>query len=65
MRFGLMQTRVGLITLLKNYRFEIASETLIPMKFDPKSFFLSPIGGMNLKISEVNQWDARYLKVYV
>lgn len=54
-RFGLMQTRVGLISLLSNYKFDVAiGKTPIPMEYDPKSFVFAPIGGMNLKISLVD-----------
>lgn len=55
MRFGLMQTRVGLATLLSNYRFEISKDTQVPVVFDRKSFILSPEKMMNLKISLVNK----------
>ncbi|CAD7079515.1 unnamed protein product [Hermetia illucens] len=36
LRFGRMQSRIGLITLLKNYRFKPCSKTPIPMVFDEK-----------------------------
>ncbi|CAD7079534.1 unnamed protein product [Hermetia illucens] len=32
-RFGQMQTRIGLVTLLKSYRFTKCSDTPIPMKY--------------------------------
>uniref|UniRef100_A0A1L8E423 Putative cytochrome n=1 Tax=Nyssomyia neivai TaxID=330878 RepID=A0A1L8E423_9DIPT len=53
MRFGMMQTRVGLATLLSKYRITPTSRTPIPMKYDPKSAVLSPIGGMWLKIEKI------------
>lgn len=55
MRFGMMQTLVGLATLLSNYRFEICSETQIPLVMEPKSFFLAPQKMMNLKITTVDK----------
>ena len=55
MRFGLMQTRVGLATLLSNFKFEISKETQVPVFFDPKSFILAPEKMMNLKITTVNK----------
>jgi len=55
MRFGLMQTRVGLATLLSNYRFEISKETQVPMVFDRNSFILAPEKKMNLKITVANK----------
>jgi len=50
MRFGLMQTKVGLVSLLSKYQFSVSKKTLIPLVFDPKSFNLSPLGGMWLQI---------------
>lgn len=55
MRFGLLQTRAGLITLLNKYEFTVAAETPIPMVYDPKAFILTPEGGMNLKITEYKE----------
>lgn len=53
MRFGLMQSRVGLITLLSKYKFDICRETPIPAELDPQVAVMSPKGGMYLKISKV------------
>jgi len=54
MRFALMQVRVGLVTLLSNYRFEICGETQVPVVFDHRTFLLTPEKGMNLKITVAN-----------
>jgi cytochrome P450 family 6 len=51
MRFGLMQTKVGLITLLNKYKFDVCDKTPIPMVFDPRSNFISADGGVHLQIS--------------
>jgi cytochrome P450 family 6 len=50
MRFGLMQTKVGLVSLLSKYQFNVSKKTPIPIVIDPKSFNLSPLGGMWLQI---------------
>jgi hypothetical protein len=50
MRFGLMQTKVGLVSLLSKYQFSVSKKTPIPLAIDPKSFNLSPLGGMWLQI---------------
>jgi cytochrome P450 family 6 len=50
MRFGLMQTKVGLVCLLSKYQIRVSKKTPIPIVFDPKSFNLSPLGGMWLQI---------------
>uniref|UniRef100_A0A182SZZ2 Cytochrome P450 n=1 Tax=Anopheles maculatus TaxID=74869 RepID=A0A182SZZ2_9DIPT len=53
LRFGLMQTRIGLVHLLTSFRFECCSKTPIPMKFDLKNAILSPTAGMWLKIEKL------------
>lgn len=50
MRFGLMQTKVGLVSLLSKYEFSVCSKTSIPLKKDPKQFISTPIGGVWLQI---------------
>jgi cytochrome P450 family 6 len=50
MRFGLMQTKVGLVSLLSKYQFSVSDKTPIPLVMDAKSFILAPAGGMWLKI---------------
>ncbi|PNF35806.1 Cytochrome P450 6k1 [Cryptotermes secundus] len=50
MRFGLMQTKVGLVSLLSKYQFSVSKKTPVPLVFDAKSFILAPVGGMWLKI---------------
>jgi cytochrome P450 family 6 len=52
MRFGLMQTKVGLVSLLSKYQFNVSKKTPIPLVFDSKSFTLSPVGGMWLQIKK-------------
>ncbi|XP_055696558.1 cytochrome P450 6A1-like [Lutzomyia longipalpis] len=52
MRFGMMQTRVGLATLLSKYRITPTSKTLIPMEYGATGPVLSPKGGMWLKIEK-------------
>ncbi|KAJ4434866.1 hypothetical protein ANN_23437 [Periplaneta americana] len=52
MRFGLMQTKVGLISLLSKYEFSVSKETPIPLVMEPKSIILSPVGGMHLQIKK-------------
>jgi cytochrome P450 family 6 len=52
MRFGLMQTKVELVSLLSKYQLSVSKKTPIPLVFDPKSFALSPLGGMWLQIKK-------------
>jgi len=50
MRFGLLQTKVGLVSALSKYEFHVCEETAVPLAFDPKSFILCPVGGIKLQI---------------
>ncbi|PNF31791.1 putative cytochrome P450 6a14 [Cryptotermes secundus] len=52
MRFGLMQTKVGLVSLLSKYQFSVSKKTPVPLMFDPRSFILAPAGGMWLQIKK-------------
>jgi len=54
MRFGLMQTKVGLVSLLSKYEISVSEKTPIPLAIDTKSFILAPRGGMWLKIKRRN-----------
>jgi cytochrome P450 family 6 len=52
MRFGLLQTKVGLISLLSSYEVRVSDKTAIPLVFDPRALILSPKGEIYLKIAE-------------
>lgn len=53
MRFGMMQDRIGLITLLLNFDFSVCGRTFIPLKFTKKDLLLTPEGGIWLKIRKI------------
>uniref|UniRef100_A0A182PYV4 Uncharacterized protein n=1 Tax=Anopheles epiroticus TaxID=199890 RepID=A0A182PYV4_9DIPT len=53
LRFGVMQAKIGLITLLRNFRFSPSSQTPSTIVFDPKSFILSPTTGNYLKVDKI------------
>ncbi|XP_037953641.1 probable cytochrome P450 6a21 [Teleopsis dalmanni] len=53
MRFGQMQSRIGLAYLLRDFRFSVCKETIIPMKYDKKSFLISSEGGIYLKVEKI------------
>ncbi|KAJ9594226.1 hypothetical protein L9F63_014386 [Diploptera punctata] len=53
MRFGLMQTKTGLIHILSRYEVEPSKETQIPLEFDKKSFLMSSKEGIHLKLNKV------------
>lgn len=50
LRFGLMQAKIGLVTLLSNYEFSICSKSSVPIDIDKKKFVLSPSGGVWLNV---------------
>lgn len=53
MRFGLMQARVGLATLLKNFRFTVGERLETPAQLDPSSAILLIKGGLWLKVDKI------------
>lgn len=46
MRFGLMQTKVGLGILLNNYKFTLNEKTVSPLVMDPVGFVLASKDGV-------------------
>lgn len=50
MRFGLLQTKVGLVSSLSKYEFHVCKETTVPLVFDTKSIILCPVGGIKLQV---------------
>lgn len=53
LRFGLMQTKVGLVQLLTNFKFLPNSRTTVPMKYSKNSLVLSPEDDMWLKVEKL------------
>lgn len=53
MRFGLMQVRLGLITILKNYKITTCSKTNLNVKFRPAAAIMLMDGGCWLKVEHV------------
>ncbi|XP_052839470.1 LOW QUALITY PROTEIN: probable cytochrome P450 6a21 [Drosophila gunungcola] len=53
MRFGQMQTRLGLALLIKNFKFSVCEKTTIPMKYNKKLFLVASESGINLKVERV------------
>ncbi|XP_073813620.1 cytochrome P450 6a9-like [Musca autumnalis] len=53
MRFGKMQTKIGLALMLKNFKFSVCEKTTIPMKLDKKNLFVSAESGVYLKVEKV------------
>ncbi|XP_031629400.1 cytochrome P450 6a9-like [Contarinia nasturtii] len=53
LRFGMMQARIGLLTLLNNFEFSLSSKTPNPLQFEAKQFILAPVGGVYLKLKPI------------
>ncbi|CAD7079484.1 unnamed protein product [Hermetia illucens] len=53
LRFGRMQARIGLVTLLSNYRFKPSPKTAVPLTFDVDIGILTPKGGMYLGVEKI------------
>lgn len=53
MRFGIMQTKVGLATVLRNYRLTLSSDTKVPLQMLPGSFVPCTKGGIWLNLEEL------------
>ncbi|XP_034654680.1 cytochrome P450 6g1 [Drosophila subobscura] len=49
-RIGLLQTKLGLVHLLKNHSVKVCADTMKEMKFDPKGFVLQSLSGIYLEI---------------
>lgn len=52
LRMGKMQTKMGLIAMLRKFNFDLACDKLRSgMKFNPKSFVMMPLESLNLKVT--------------
>ncbi|XP_065092325.1 cytochrome P450 6a8-like [Ochlerotatus camptorhynchus] len=54
LRFGMLQARVGLAMILKNFRILPCSKTEDPIIFSKRAFVLTPINGMWLKLEKLH-----------
>jgi len=50
MKFAYLLTKVGLVTLMMNYKVELSEKTSIPLQFEPTAFTLISKSGIWLKI---------------
>jgi cytochrome P450 family 6 len=53
MRFGLMQSKMGLSSLLKNYKFTVNKKTIEPLKMKVKSFIPTAEGEIWLDAEKI------------
>lgn len=53
LRFGKMQTKVGLVASLRKYRFSLNPRTKVPLVMDPQNIILSAQGDVWLDVKNV------------
>ncbi|KAK4878613.1 hypothetical protein RN001_011119 [Aquatica leii] len=53
LRFAFLQMKIALAMLLKNYKFSINNKTQLPLKMNPKSFVMSPMGSIWLDVKKI------------
>ncbi|KRT80270.1 cytochrome P450 [Oryctes borbonicus] len=53
MRFGLMQAKVGLASLIANFKFKLNPKTELPVKLDSKSFLTTILGGLWIDVEKI------------
>ncbi|GJQ82012.1 Cyp6a9 [Trypoxylus dichotomus] len=54
MRFGLMQAKVGLASLIANFKFKLNPKTELPVKIDPKNFLTASLGSLWIDVEKIN-----------
>lgn len=52
-RFGIYQTKVGLIRMLQNFKVNVCEKTMIPYIKKINSFTLAPKDGIFLKVEKI------------
>ncbi|KAG5669769.1 hypothetical protein PVAND_000063 [Polypedilum vanderplanki] len=53
LRFGLIQTRLGLVSVLRKYRVTLNEKTVHPIRLDPKDVTMMPYGGIWLNTEHI------------
>lgn len=48
LRFAMMQIKIGLVSLLKDFEFTTCEKSENPIKNNPRSFILAPLNGIYL-----------------
>ncbi|XP_044268123.1 probable cytochrome P450 28a5 [Tribolium madens] len=52
-RFGLLQIKVGLAYIIKNFELTLNKKTKLPLKYDPTNVLITPIGGLWLDFKKI------------
>jgi hypothetical protein len=54
LRFGMLQSKVGLTTLLKNFKIKVSNRTKVPLTMEKNSFITTAEGGIWLDVEKLN-----------
>lgn len=55
MRFALIQAKIALSLMLKNFIFRLNKKTRLPLKMETAGILLSPIGGLWLDLQPLSE----------
>lgn len=53
LRFGMLQAKIGMALLLKNFKIDRCDKTIIPLEFLKHTFILTPAGGVFINIKKI------------
>ncbi|XP_018322929.1 probable cytochrome P450 6a20 [Agrilus planipennis] len=53
MRFGLLEVKVGIASILPKYKFSISPKMQVPIEYDPNEFTLTAKGGIWLNVDKI------------
>lgn len=51
-RFGMLQARLSIISILSKYEVGVCEKTSIPLKIDPKTFIFQPLGDQYFRLTK-------------
>ncbi|KAH0821176.1 hypothetical protein GEV33_001615 [Tenebrio molitor] len=54
LRFGLLQSKVGLATILKNYKIKLSQKTKLPLTMDKQALVTTTDGGIWIEAEKIN-----------
>lgn len=52
-RFGKMQAKIAIVSLLRSFKFGVSKQTEIPLLLNNRSFPLGPRNGIHLKVERI------------
>lgn len=55
MRFGITQAKVGLVTLLRDYRITLHPKTEVPLTLDPVCVITTAKGSIYVKLEKITK----------